>query len=117
MLVTHFLKPAAKIIGLNEQTVRARASRGIIPGASKPGKRWVFLEEGLREYLLSLSPCRSTALAKSGTSTSPLTKAGYESQLGLPTTGRRRSTTKNGVPNSGAKPSSARSLRSRGARQ
>lgn len=111
------LDQAADYLKLHEQTLLARARRGIIPGAAKPGKRWVFLEEGLREYLLSLSPCHSTVSGKSGTLTSPLTKAGYESQLELPTTGRRKSTTKSSAPKSGAKPSSERSQRLRGARQ
>jgi hypothetical protein len=47
---TLYLDKAADFVGLHEQTLLARARRGIIPGASKPGKRWVFLVEGLREY-------------------------------------------------------------------
>lgn len=53
------IKEASQYLLLHEQTLLARARAGRIPGAAKPGKRWVFLEEGLREYLLSLSPYRS----------------------------------------------------------
>jgi excisionase family DNA binding protein len=83
------LPEAARYLLLHEQTLLARARAGRIPGAAKPGKRWVFLEEGLRQYLLSLSPYRGP-LARLGTSTSPVTREEFVARLGLPTKRRRR---------------------------
>ena len=87
------LKEAAEFLKLHPNTVQERAKRGMIPGAAKPGKRWVFLEDGLREYILSISPCRSTVLARHGTLTSVPKGAGLDAVLGLPIRGRRRLTT------------------------
>ena len=42
------LTEAAAFLHLHPNTVQERAKRGIIPGAAKPGKCWVFLEDGLR---------------------------------------------------------------------
>jgi len=83
-LVTYGLKAAAKIVGLHEQTLLARARRGVIPGACKPGKCWVFIEDGLREYLLSISTYRGPLMKPSALS-APTTKEGYAALLGLPT--------------------------------
>ena len=85
---------AAKMLRLHPNTLQQRAKRGLIPGASKPGKEWVFIEDGLRAYLYSLSPCRSTASAKSGTSTSQPSGEGLEGVLGLPIKDRRRRITR-----------------------
>ena len=99
MILTHKdpmtldLKRAAEYLHLHPVTVQDRAKRGMIPGAAKPGKCWVFLEEGLRAYLISLSPCPSIELAKSGMLTSPLSGGGYVAQLLPRTGGRRRRTT------------------------
>src|SRR4029079_7914840 len=81
---------AAEYLHLHPNTVQARAKRGMIPGASKPGKRWVFPEEGLRQYRDSFSPCPYTESSRSGTSISPRTGAGLEGVLGLPIRDRRR---------------------------
>jgi excisionase family DNA binding protein len=83
------LPEAARYVGLHEQTLLARARAGKIPGAAKPGKRWVFLREGLRDYLISLSPYRGP-LMKPSTLTSPTTKEGYDAMLGLPPRRKRR---------------------------
>jgi len=91
--VTLDLKGAAQYLHLHPNTVQDRAKRGIIPGAAKPGKRWVFLEEGLKQYLLQLSPCPSSASAKRGTSTFVLPEGGLDAVLKLPTAGKRRRTT------------------------
>lgn len=91
---TLLLPDAAKFLGLHPNTVQERAKRGMIPGAAKPGKRWVFLEDGLREYIHSLSPCRSTGSVKRGMSILPRQEADLDAVLGLPTKGRRRRTTK-----------------------
>ena len=87
------LKQAAQSLHLHPTTVQERAKRGMIPGAAKPGKCWVFLEDGLRAYLISLSPCRSIELGKRGTLTSPLGEGGLDVLLGLPTGGKRKRTT------------------------
>lgn len=114
MLITYDLKPAAKIVRLHEQTLVARARRGLIPGASKPGKCWVFLEDGLRQYLLSLSPCRSTVSEKSGTSTSPEKTDAFDAALERMIGRKRRNTTKRARAKSGDRSSSATSRRSLG---
>lgn len=88
------LRQAADFLKLHPVTVQERAKRGLIPGAAKPGKKWVFLEEGLRQYLISLSPCRSTGLGGSGMSIFPRKGEGLDAVLGLPTAGRRGRTTK-----------------------
>lgn len=87
------LKQAAVFLHLHPTTVQERAKRGMIPGAAKPGKCWVFLEDGLRAYLISLSPCRSIELGKRGTLTSQHSGEGLDALLGLPTGGKRRRTT------------------------
>ena len=51
------LEQAADYLCLHPETVRERAKSGIIP-ASKPGRRWVFLQHELEAYL---KQCRSTA--------------------------------------------------------
>lgn len=96
------LKQAAEYLHLHANTVQERAKRGMIPGAAKPGKCWVFLEEGLRHYLISLSPC-STGLEKRGTSTLARPVDGLDAVLGLPIGGRRRRTTSGSGGNYGSK--------------
>lgn len=88
------LDDAAKFVGLHPITLAIRAKAGKIPGASKPGKRWIFPPEGLRAYRNSLSPCPFTGEEQSGGSNSPQTQADLENLLGLPTSGKRRNTTK-----------------------
>ena len=88
------LKEAAAFLGLNPNTVQARAKRGMIPGAAKPGKCWVFLEEGLRQYRDSFSPCPFIESNRSGTSISPHKEGGLERVLGLPIKDRRRHITR-----------------------
>jgi excisionase family DNA binding protein len=81
--MTLFLEEAAKYLGLHPATLQERAKRGKIPGASKPGKRWVFRQSGLDAYLDQHSPCRSTALETYGISTSNRHEDGLE---GIPRT-------------------------------
>ena len=87
------LLKAADFLKMHPMTVRERARAGKIPGASKPGKKWVFLEEGLRAYLNEHSPCPYIASEKSGTSTFPRNGDELDVLLGLPTRRQRRSTT------------------------
>ena len=92
------LKAAAGFIRIHPQTLMERARAGIIPGAAKPGKEWVFLKVGLVAYLGSLSPCQSTKSVISGTSTYRQSQAGLDALLGLPTKGKRKpTTTRSGV--------------------
>src|SRR6185503_11329758 len=46
------LKQAAAFLHMHPEEVRARAKRGLIPGA-KAGRRWVFLEDDLAQFLRS----------------------------------------------------------------
>ena len=88
------LASGAKLLNMHRQTLRLRAKAGKIPGASKPGKKWVFLEAGLLAYLNSLSPCPFTGEEKLGGSNSTQAGGDLESLLGLPTRRRRRNFTK-----------------------
>ena len=88
------LQQAADFLGLHPSTLQERARAGKIPGAAKPGKRWVFVEDGLVAYLYSLSPCRSTGSEKSGTLTYRQNAVGLDAVLGLPTASRRKRTLK-----------------------
>lgn len=53
------LEQAAKFLHMHPQTLRDRAKGGKIPGAAKPGKSWVFIQEDLEAYVRLLSPYRS----------------------------------------------------------
>ncbi|HKC17430.1 MAG TPA: helix-turn-helix domain-containing protein [Steroidobacteraceae bacterium] len=46
------LEEAAAFLHINAEELRARAKRGAIPGA-KIGRRWVFLENDLAEFIRS----------------------------------------------------------------
>lgn len=87
-------KEAAEFVGLHPVTLIERARRGIIPGAAKPGKEWIFPLEGLRAYRNSLSPCPFTGAAASGGSSYPRNAAELDALLALPTGRRRRNTTR-----------------------
>ncbi|WP_404813717.1 helix-turn-helix domain-containing protein [Acidithiobacillus albertensis] len=50
MAKTLDLEGAARFLHLSKEELRRRAKAGRIP-AAKPGKRWVFLEDALAEYL------------------------------------------------------------------
>ena len=52
MLRTLDLRQAATFLRLHPQTVRKLAVAGEIP-AAKPGKRWVFVEQDLADWLRS----------------------------------------------------------------
>jgi hypothetical protein len=52
------LHEAAAFLRMHPEEVRRRARLGLVP-AAKPGKRWVFIEADLADYLRSLySPSR-----------------------------------------------------------
>ena len=44
------LKQAARLLQMNPESLRRLAFRGAIP-ARKPGRKWLFLEEHLKEWL------------------------------------------------------------------
>ncbi len=46
------LHQAAEFLSMNPEALRQKVKAGTIPGA-KPGKRWVFLEEDLVQYIRS----------------------------------------------------------------
>jgi hypothetical protein len=110
------IEEAADFVGLNVSTLQARAKAGTVRG-SKPGKRWVFLESDLIDYLRSLQ-CRSDApqAANTGTSTLQRLQAELDARLGPRTGGRRRNITTSSRPASGGKSASVIPLRERGAR-
>jgi excisionase family DNA binding protein len=108
---TFYLEEAARYVGLHEMTLLTRARAGKIPGAAKPGKRWIFRREGLDAYLNQHSPCPYTGEENGGGSTSPRTQAELESLLGLPTRRKRRNTTQNGSRNYGDATGSAKQSR------
>ena len=105
------LEAAAKHVGLHPVTLAERARAGKIPGASKPGKRWVFPIAGLDAYLNAHSTCPFTGEGESGGSSYPRTAEELESLLELPTRRRRRSTTRSERVRYGGRQSLAKPLR------
>lgn len=103
------LQEAAHFLRMSPTILRRKAAAGEIRGA-KPGKRWVFLEEDLADYLgrlyaasrqaplsgskLEIGACRYTNAAMCGGSGSqpPMVRE-YESLLGLRTSERPKSST------------------------
>ena len=59
------LKEAAAFLKMHPQTLRSKAVSGEIPGA-KPGKKWVFIEEDLVEYVRSQYPANGRASSRTG---------------------------------------------------
>jgi hypothetical protein len=55
------LNEAAAFLHMHPEEVRTRAKRGLIPGA-KVGRRWVFIDIDLAEFVRSLYPVRRQAL-------------------------------------------------------
>jgi excisionase family DNA binding protein len=51
---------AAKILGIKERCVRIKASIGEIP-AAKIGRKWLFIEEDLQNYIRSLYANQASA--------------------------------------------------------
>jgi hypothetical protein len=102
-LRTLTLEEAASFLHMHPEEVRARAKRGLLPGA-KTGRRWVFLEIDLVEFLRSLYPVRRQALqvtsqeavchlesaVRSGGSTSPPPMVSEYDDLLRPATRPRR---------------------------
>ena len=60
-LTTLDLAEAAAFLRMHPEEVRSRAKRGLIPGA-KAGRRWVFLEVDLADYLRARYPRPRQAL-------------------------------------------------------
>jgi Helix-turn-helix domain len=108
-LRTLTLNEAAAFLHMHPEEVRIRAKRGLVPGA-KAGRRWIFLEIDLVEFVRSLYPVRRQALqvtsqeavchlssAKSrrcgGSTSSRQTASEYDDLLRLPTVKRPRNST------------------------
>ena len=106
-LRTLTLDEAAGFLHMHPEEVRTRAKRGLIPGA-KTGRRWVFLEIDLVDFVRSLYSVRRQALqvtsqeavchfesvVRSGGSTSPpRVVSEYDDLLRPATRPRRRNCT------------------------
>jgi excisionase family DNA binding protein len=107
--MTLTLPQAAAYLHVHPETLRERVKAGIVPGA-KPGKCWVFRQEDLDAYLVSLQTkkpggvCRSIESGASGTSISPSEEArGFADQLAQTIASWRRSTTTRRARNAGGK--------------
>lgn len=57
---TFDLVSAAKFLHMSPEVLRQKAKNRLIK-AAKPGKRWVFLESDLAEYLQALYDCHGQA--------------------------------------------------------
>ena len=55
------LTEAAGFLKMHPEEVRCRAKRGLIP-ASKPGRRWVFIDDDLAAFLRGKYPTQRQAL-------------------------------------------------------
>ncbi|MFA6037431.1 MAG: helix-turn-helix domain-containing protein [Legionellales bacterium] len=55
------LNEAAQYLKIHPHTLQSRAKRGLIPG-SRIGRRWVFLEADLAEYIRKAYPAREERL-------------------------------------------------------
>ena len=55
------LAEAAGFLKMHPEEVRCRAKRGLIP-ASKPGRRWVFIDDDLAAFLRGKYPMQRQAL-------------------------------------------------------
>jgi len=91
------LREAAAFLHMHPEEVRTRAKRGLIPGA-KVGRRWVFIENDLAEFVRSLYPVKRQALpikdvisANAGRQTSDSIDE-YNKLLGLKPVRRSRAT-------------------------
>jgi hypothetical protein len=95
------INEAAEFLHMSPAVLRQKACAGIVKGA-KPGKRWVFLEYELADYLRSLYPSRgqapqsdteqeikpchsSNAVTSGGYDLVPPTASKYANLLKLPT--------------------------------
>ena len=103
------LKAAAEYVGLHEQTLIERARAGKIPGASKPGKCWIFRVAGLDAYLNQHSPCPYIESVTPGTLTSRAAEVALDEVLKLPTRRKPRSSTTPSRTSSGSRTNSERS--------
>ena len=104
------LHEAAVLLHMHAESLRQKTRQGLIPGA-KIGKRWVFLEEDLIDYLRSQYPSQRQAARVTDTEVKSdlslvgrktisrrcdselATDAEYAKLLGLPTSPKRRRTT------------------------
>ncbi|WP_374012081.1 helix-turn-helix domain-containing protein [Pseudoxanthomonas koreensis] len=120
-MITLTLLEAAKLLKLHPVTVAEWAIDGRIPGA-KIGRRWVFIEADLLGYVRAnyarralqgdsseISQCHSTNARthRTGGSSSRSAIDACRKALGLPTSGKPRSSTTSEKPNCGNRNGSA----------
>ena len=101
------LEEAAELLHIHPVTLLRKAQSGEVP-AAKPGKRWIFLQIDLVEYLRAqyaprvmqgehegVKLCRSTnaKILPSGGSSFTTVEKSYREVLGLPTRQKLRSIT------------------------
>jgi excisionase family DNA binding protein len=118
------LTEAAALLHMHPEEVRTRAKAGKLPGA-KTGRRWVFIEDDLIDWMRSLYPVQRQALRvtsprkeslchyanadrSGGSTSSPLAGSEYDALLKPATKARRRNCT----TGSRRKPGGATSFRS-----
>jgi excisionase family DNA binding protein len=83
------LQQAATFLKCSDDTIMELARCGQLPGV-KVGRKWVFVDVDLVEWLRSKYPsCHSTESETSGTTTSPSTERGSETPRAQ-RTGKRR---------------------------
>lgn len=99
-------KQAAEMLGIHPMTLKAKARSGEIP-AGKSGRKWVFLDVDLIEYIRAqyksnettddFTSCHSTKgkIRNSGGSRSTTTEEQYTKALGLTTNSKLKNTTTN----------------------
>ncbi|WP_088916119.1 helix-turn-helix domain-containing protein [Granulosicoccus antarcticus] len=105
-MITLDIAQAAELLKMSTGALSQKARSGIVK-AAKPGRRWVFLEEDLIEYIRSLyrvqqhvplvgcdlrnTQCQSTKGAPTGGSTSRLRRGKeYDALLGLKTRNKHK---------------------------
>ena len=92
------LQDAAKLVRVHQNTLRALAAAGDVPGA-KMGRSWLFIETDLLAHVRSRyaekAPCRSTSkpAVKIGASTFVTQGGGYVGQLERLIAQRRKKST------------------------
>ena len=97
------LKEAASLLLLAPESLRQMASAGKVPGA-RVGKRWVFLEEDLEEFIRSRyrknrqapimeAVCSTKEARRGGSISPPRTESALDARLKQLTGERPKSTT------------------------
>ncbi|MBU2802677.1 helix-turn-helix domain-containing protein [Acidithiobacillus caldus] len=104
MVRTFNLEEASEFLHLHPDTLQQMAKHGEIP-AAKPGKRWVFIEEDLVDWLRDRyrkdkNQCSGNAVTFGGSISSTMEDA-FDALVGRQIERKRRSTTTDSRLNSG----------------